>query len=80
MNIGIVYNPFAGGNKTKPQARKNKLEKILGPQGMVRETRSLEDIDSVAREFYQKDIDILGISGGDGTNHCVLTRFFPYLR
>ena len=76
MKIGIVYNPFAGGNKTKAQARKNKLENILGSRGIVRETRSLEDIDSVAREFYQQEIDILGISGGDGTNHCVLTRFF----
>lgn len=74
--IGVVFNPFAGRNKYDSESNRKQLETILGDRGIVRETRSLEDLEKVAKEFLEKEIDILAISGGDGTNHCVLTKFF----
>lgn len=73
--VGIVFNPCAGSNKFHAKERKANLEKMLGNSGILRETRSIEDISSIAHEFCEEKIDILGISGGDGTNQCVLTKF-----
>ncbi|BBM87856.1 diacylglycerol/lipid kinase family protein [Candidatus Uabimicrobium amorphum] len=73
--IGVVYNPFAGKNKANPEKKQAVLEKIIGNRGIVRATQSIEDICNVAREFQEEGVDILGISGGDGTNQCVLTTF-----
>lgn len=75
MKIGIVYNPFAGKNKTKGGERIKNLESLLNGRGILRETRSIEEIDKAAQEFHHEQIDILGISGGDGTNNFVLSRF-----
>ncbi len=74
QKIGIIYNPNAGSNKHHPE-RKLNLEKILGNHGILRETKSKQDLDCVTHEFHEQKIDILAISGGDGTNQCVLTRF-----
>lgn len=73
--IGVVYNPFAGRNKHNPAKRQAILEEIIGKHGIVRATQNMDDIHNVAREFKNEGIDILGISGGDGTNQCVLTTF-----
>lgn len=73
--IGVVFNPFAGKNKKNPAASRNKLEKILGNHGILRETRSIAELDAVANEFREKNIEVLAISGGDGTNQNVLTAF-----
>ena len=73
--IGVVYNPFAGKNKFNPERKQAVLEKIIGNRGIVRATQSVEDIYRVANEFQEEGVDILGISGGDGTNQCVLTTF-----
>jgi diacylglycerol kinase family enzyme len=33
-------------------------------------------VENLAREFKDRGVEILGISGGDGTNHVTLTTFF----
>ena len=38
-------------------------------------TETLDEVRGLAREFKEKGIDILGISGGDGTNHRTLSTF-----
>src|SRR5262249_24972657 len=43
--------------------------------GLVRVTPNLEAIDSVAKEFVDRGVDILAICGGDGSDHCTLTAF-----
>ncbi len=55
---------------------KTDLERIVGDSGIVRETKSVEEIPEVARDFFREGIDVLGISGGDGTLHAVITSFF----
>jgi diacylglycerol kinase family enzyme len=73
--IGIIFNPFAGKNKRDPAGKRARLEKILGNQGILRETRSLAELDEAAKEFHDKRVEVLAISGGDGTNQNVLTAF-----
>ncbi len=72
--IGVVLNPRSGKNLRDPgQARR--LARTLGDQGIVREAHSIEELYRIAEDFQRLDIDVLGISGGDGTNHVTLTGF-----
>jgi diacylglycerol kinase family enzyme len=48
----------------------------LGDQGVVREARSIDELHRIAEDFRRDDIEVLAISGGDGTNHVTLTGFF----
>ena len=42
---------------------------------MVRTARSIDELYRIAEDFKRLDIDVLGISGGDGTNHVTITGF-----
>ena len=70
--IGIVLNPHSRSNRKNPE-RIKRLGFIVGDKGSCRQTHDVLDIPAIIHEFKEKDIDILGISGGDGTNHCTLT-------
>lgn len=72
--IGIITNPHSKLNKRNP-ARSALLGYILGEQGTLEVTNSLEDLGRVAREFKDKGIGILAINGGDGTISRTLTAF-----
>jgi len=73
--IGVVVNPHAKGNREESGARERRMAEILGHDGAVRITPTLEAIDAVAHEFVDQGIDILAICGGDGSDHCTLTAF-----
>ncbi len=54
------------------------LARIIAPLGhaaVARSTPTPEAIADVAAEFAERDIDILALNGGDGTNHVTLTEF-----
>lgn len=72
--IGVILNPFSKTYKNKPQ-KAHRMGFIVGDKASCRATESLDDLRRVAEEFKSRDIDILAISGGDGTNHCTLTTF-----
>jgi diacylglycerol kinase family enzyme len=72
--IGIITNPHSKLNKRNPK-RAELLGFILGQQGQLEVTSSLEDLARVAREFKEKGIEILAINGGDGTICRTLTAF-----
>ena len=72
--IGVVLNPFS----KKYQKNPNKLDHmafIIGDKASCKPTEDLADLHRVAEEFKSRDIDVLAISGGDGTIHCTLTTF-----
>ncbi len=73
--IGVIINPHAKANRRAPGAREQRMTKIVGAFGWVRVTPTLDSIDDVAREFRDREIDILAICGGDGSDHCTLTAF-----
>lgn len=72
--IGVILNPYSRKYARNPQKAK-RMGFIVGDKASCKETEDLEDLRRVAEEFKTRDIDILAISGGDGTNHCTLTTF-----
>jgi diacylglycerol kinase (ATP) len=72
--IGVVLNPKSRRNLRDPRAA-SRLARTLGDSGVVREARTIEELYRIAEDFRRDDIDVLAISGGDGTNHVTLTGF-----
>jgi diacylglycerol kinase family enzyme len=72
--IGVVLNPKSGKNLRDPGAA-NRLARTLGDHGVLREAHSIDELYRIAEDFQRLEIDVLGISGGDGTNHVTLTGF-----
>jgi diacylglycerol kinase (ATP) len=74
--IGVITNPRARRNASNPN-RVERLRRILGREGVLRKTQTLDEIWDAAREFRRGKIDILVIDGGDGTLHHTLSAFIP---
>ncbi len=72
--IGVILNPKSGKNLRDPGAAR-RLARTLGDQGVLREAHSIDELYRIAEDFQRLEIDVLGISGGDGTNHVTLTGF-----
>lgn len=77
--IGVVFNPRSGRNLRDPRAA-GRLARSLGDHGVVREAASIDELYRVAEDFRKLDIDVLGISGGDGTNGVTITGFLDVYR
>ena len=72
--IGVVLNPRSRQNQRDPRAAL-RLARTLGDHGVVRTARSRDDLARIAEDFRKLQIDVLGISGGDGTNYVTITGF-----
>src|SRR5580692_4968680 len=72
--IGVVLNPRSRRNLRDPRAA-SRLARTLGDHGVVRTARSIDELYRIAEDFRREHIDVLAISGGDGTNHVTLTGF-----
>jgi diacylglycerol kinase family enzyme len=72
--IGVVLNPRSRKNLRDPAAA-TRLARTLGDHGVVREARSIDELHRIAEDFKRLNIEVLGISGGDGTNHVTITGF-----
>jgi diacylglycerol kinase family enzyme len=70
--IGLITNPRSRVNRRDP-SRIRRLGYLIGAHGQAQATRSLDDLHRVCEDFYKERIDVLGISGGDGTLHHTLT-------
>lgn len=72
--IGLISNPHSRINRRSPRAL-DRLRAQLGPDDVVELTADLDDLHRVARAFRDRDIDVLALNGGDGTNHVTLSAF-----
>jgi diacylglycerol kinase (ATP) len=72
--IGVVINPKSRRNLRDPGAV-TRLARRLGDHGVVRAAHSIDELYRIAEDFRRDCIDVLAISGGDGTNHVTLTGF-----
>lgn len=72
--IGLVVNPKSRRNRRDPKAAL-RLARQLGDHGVVRSAGSVDELYRIAEDFRRDAIDVLAISGGDGTNHVTLTGF-----
>ncbi len=80
QKIGIIVNPHAKKNRKMKTNPADLFRTIGGNLVEVRTTQSLDEIFTVAEEFKKKNIDYLGVCGGDGTLHHVLSRFILVYR
>ncbi len=74
MNLGVISNPKSRKNRKNKKIIK-KLKAIVGKDGKVFQTNTLDDIYKVAEIFKARKIEVLGINGGDGTIHVTLSIF-----
>ena len=70
--IGLITNPRSRANLRDP-SKPRKLGYLIGSHGTAEATKSLDDLYRVCEEFKKERIDVLGISGGDGTMHHTIT-------
>ncbi|MDP2600272.1 MAG: diacylglycerol kinase family protein [Deltaproteobacteria bacterium] len=72
--IGVILNPYSRSNRKNP-GRAERLGFIVGDKGSCHATRDISDVERLAQEFKDRGVEILGISGGDGTYQKTLTTF-----
>lgn len=72
--IGVVTNPRSRRNKRNPELQQQ-LAYVLGEQGALAAPMDLSALEKSVEHFRDREIDILAINGGDGTNHVVLSAF-----
>ncbi len=70
--IGVITNPHSRRNRRNPELARQ-LAYILGERGTLQMPRDLEALDEVARRFLEREVEVVAINGGDGTNHRVLS-------
>lgn len=70
--LGIVVNPYAGGNHRHAQ-RVARLTDLVGTAGWVREPRAFDELAGVVREYRDRGVDVLAVCGGDGSFFRVLS-------
>ncbi len=66
--IGVISNRNARLNKLYPKI-KDRMAFVVGRSGELVSTGSLDDTRQTLEAFMDADIDMLAISGGDGTAH-----------
>lgn len=69
-----MNNPRARRNQRRPGIAA-RLRARLDGDGEVLDASTPEELDVAVRRFQAAEIDLLGVNGGDGTGHVVLTAF-----
>lgn len=72
--IGVVHNPFARRNLRKKHLA-GELKSMLAGQGDLYQTGHPDELSDLAKHCLKRDLPVLGINGGDGSIHAVLTAF-----
>jgi diacylglycerol kinase family enzyme len=73
--FGVILNRNAGKGRMHRAGLAKHLAGILGDREALVETGSTQELEAVARTFRERRIEILGIAGGDGSNHFALSAF-----
>ena len=72
--IGIVNNPRARRNQRDPEIARH-LRNVLDSDGELVDASTPDELERAVERFRAARIDVLGVNGGDGTGHCVLSAF-----
>ncbi len=70
--IGVIFNPYAGKNRRNPCLEED-LKRIVGDNGLFVRTDDKAALVSAAQDFLKADIEVMAVSGGDGTLHQALS-------
>jgi diacylglycerol kinase family enzyme len=72
--IGIVNNPRSRRNRQRPGIARRLREQLDG-EGEVVDASTPEELERAVERFRAARVDTVGVNGGDGTGHYVLTAF-----
>lgn len=72
--IGIVNNPRSRRNRRRPETAR-RLRELLGADGEVLDASTSDELERAVERFRAARIEVLGVNGGDGTAHFVLSAF-----
>ncbi len=72
--IGIVNNPRSRRNLRHPETAR-RLRRVVDGEGEVADASTPEELERVVERFRRSGVEVLGVNGGDGTGHKVLTAF-----
>ena len=67
-----MNNPTSRRNRRRPRTVR-RLRAALGDDGEVRDASTPDELARALDAFRKEDVDLLGVNGGDGTIHYVLT-------
>lgn len=73
--IGIITNPNSRQNRKNPKIL-DELRGILGHHGTLYATRDRAELTEALRDLRARQVDVLAINGGDGTNHITMTAAY----
>ena len=77
--VGVITNPNSKKNWRHPD-RRRAIQEAVGRSGVVRETRSLEELPGAVEELLDSGIKYWVCDGGDGTLHWVLNTVHDVMR
>ena len=69
----MLLNPKAKRHQRDPELAK-RLTRQLQDRGLVFRAQSLEELKEVAEELRRRDVDVVAVAGGDGTNHVTISE------
>jgi diacylglycerol kinase family enzyme len=72
--IGIILNPNSGKNRKAAPGRAERLQAIVGDQGVVVLTRSLDELGPALKALLESGVQCLVSDGGDGALHWMLNE------
>jgi diacylglycerol kinase (ATP) len=72
--IGIVNNPSTRRNRRRPGIAR-RLRERLADDGEVLDASTPDELARAVERFRAARVEVLGVNGGDGTTHYVLTAF-----
>jgi hypothetical protein len=72
LRVGILTNPLSGKNRRGHYVKTRKLLMDY-PQVLNRDVQTPKQIDTALKDFADKDVGLIIISGGDGTVQATLT-------
>jgi diacylglycerol kinase family enzyme len=72
--IGIVNNPRSRRNRRRPEIAR-RLREIVDGEGEVVDASTPDELARAVERLRAAGVDVLGVNGGDGTGHYVLTAF-----
>ena len=74
--IGVLVNPLSGGNRR----RTDDLRQTVGdyPRALLRDVQGPADVAAALDAFAGRRVNLIAVSGGDGTVQAVLTTLFHH--
>ena len=69
--IGVLVNPFSGGNRNGLRAVRNAIADY--PRVLLCDVKTPQDVLAALAGFARHDVDLVAVNGGDGTVQAALT-------